>query len=119
MSKQKYTLTGKASVHGEDYHYSKGDVISADEFAALGKRHQSYFESGEIDVKSQKGSFDANPIENASSLATENEQLKATNAQLTAQLAHLQATVEALSAGSDANEKSPEPKQAETKPKTK
>lgn len=118
MSKQNYTLTGKASVHGEDYHYSKGDVISADEFAALSKRHQSYFESGEIDVKSQKGSFDANPIENASSLATENEQLKATNAELTAQVEQLQATVEALSAGTDVTAKAADTK-TESKPKSK
>ncbi len=47
---KKYTLTKKKSVTGgsgeEAYRHVKGDVINAEQYKALPKKHQGFFEEG-------------------------------------------------------------------------
>lgn len=50
MAKKEYTLTAKSTVTGMDYHFSRGDVITEEDFKKLSKKHQAAFEEGRKDL---------------------------------------------------------------------
>ena len=55
MPEQYYTLTEWAGISGPDYQYSRGDILTEEQWSSLPATHRGGFTKGRIDLKATDG----------------------------------------------------------------